>query len=123
MLTWMDGTWGKESPLNTVGKLSAIATKTKGQLEYARWIVACVKDRILSKQSSLNDGWSEELLTGSRDKSSKGIIDLCMYKLDMKTYLLGGFLESHPSSPRPRWICGKCSNPTKTTGCSSSRWL
>ena len=92
----MDGTWGKESPLNTVGKLSAIATKTKGQLESARWIVACVKDRILSKQSSLNDGWSEELLTGSRDKSSKGIIDLYMYKLDMKTYLLGGFLESHP---------------------------
>ena len=92
----MDGTWGKESPLNTVGKLSAIATKTKGQLEYARWIVACVKDRILSKQSSLNDGWSEELLTSSRDKSNKGIIDLYMYKLDMKTYLLGGSLESHP---------------------------
>ena len=83
----MDGTWGKERPLNTVGKLSAIATKTKGQLEYARWIVACVKDRILSKQSSLIDGWSEELLTGSRDKSSKGIIDVYMYRLDMKTYL------------------------------------
>ena len=65
MLTWMDGTWGKESPLNSVTKLSAIVTKAKGHLDYARWIVACVKDRIFSKQSSLGDGWSEELLTGS----------------------------------------------------------
>ena len=59
-------------------------------------VCVCVKDRILSKQSSLGDGWSEELLTGSRDKSNKGTIDLYMYKLDMKTYLLGGLLEPRP---------------------------
>ena len=65
-------------------------------MDYARWIAACVKDRILSKQSFLGDGWSEELLTGSRGKSNKGIIDLCMYNLDMNTYLLGGLLGPHP---------------------------
>ena len=35
------------------------------------------------------------MLTGSRDKSNKGIIDLYMYKYDMKTYLLGPLSEMH----------------------------
>ncbi len=96
MLTWMDGTWGKAGPLNSVTKLAAIVTKSKSNLEYARWVVATVRDRIISKQSSLQDGWSVDLLTGERDKSHKGIIDLYMYKKDMATYLLGGLLESHP---------------------------
>jgi len=58
--------------------------------------VVSIKHRIILKQSSIHDGWSEELLTGARDTSSKGIIDLYMHKLDMKTYLLGSLLESHP---------------------------
>ena len=54
-----------------------------------------MRDRILSGQSSLQDGWYAALLTGERDTSNKGIIDLYMYKYDMKCYLLGPLLEMH----------------------------
>ena len=91
----MDGEWGKSSPLNSVTKLSAILSKTKGRVHYSVWVVMMVRDRILSGQSGLQDGWSEALLTGERDKSNKGIIDLYMYKYDMKCYLLGPLLEMH----------------------------
>ena len=91
----MDGEWGKSSPLNSVTKLSAIHNKTKGRVNYSAWVVMMVRDRILSGQSSLQDGWSEALLTGERDRSNKGIIDLYMYKYDMKFYLLGPLLEMH----------------------------
>ena len=76
MLEWMDGEWGKASPLNSVTKLAAIMNKSKGKLHYAKWIILTVKDRILSGQSGLQDGWSEALLTGMSDKSGKGIADL-----------------------------------------------
>ena len=81
--------------LNSVTKLSAILLKTKGRVHYSAWVVMMMRDRIQSGQSSLQDGWSEALLTGERDKSNKGIIDLYMYKYDMKCYLLGPLLEMH----------------------------
>ena len=96
MLGWMDGEWGKASPLNSVTKLSAIMNKSKGRIHYAKWVILTVKDRILCGQSSLQDGWSESLLTGASDKSGKGIIDFYMYKYDLKTYLLGPLMEMHP---------------------------
>lgn len=95
LLLWMDATWQKNNPLNSVKKLAAIMTKTKGNEEYAEWVIACIADRICSRQSSLQDGWSMELLTGERDKSNKGIIDLCMFKLEVCKYLLGPILETH----------------------------
>ena len=80
----MDGEWGKSSPLNSVTKLAAILNKSKGRIHYSRWVVLMVQDRILSGQSSLQDGWAGDLLTGERDTSNKGIIDLYMYTYDMK---------------------------------------
>ena len=80
----MDGEWGKSSPLNSVTKLSAILSKTKGRVHYSAWVMMMLRDRILSGQSSLQDGWYEALLTGDRDNSNKGFVDLYMYKYDMK---------------------------------------
>ena len=94
-MTWMGGEWGKSYPLNSATKLPAILNKTKGRVHYSAWVVMMLRDRILSGQSSLQDGWYEALLTGERDKSNKGIIDLYMYKYDMKCYLLGPLLEMH----------------------------
>ena len=46
ILTWMDGEWGKSSPLNSVTKLAAALNKSKGRVHYTRWVVMMVQDRI-----------------------------------------------------------------------------
>jgi hypothetical protein len=91
----MDNNWGKQSPLNSITKLSNIHTKCRNNVENIRWVLAMIKDRIASSQSSLGDSWSVDALTGDHDKSRKGLVDLFLYKRDMGMYLLGPVLESH----------------------------
>ena len=91
----MDGESGNSYHLNSVGKLSAILSKTKGRVHYSAWVVMMLRDRILSGQSSLQDGWSEHMRTGERDIWNKGITDVYMYKYDMKCYLLCPLLDMH----------------------------
>ena len=95
-LAWMDSKWGKAAPLNSVTKLSSVMTKTKGNEEQARWVINCVRDRCESKQANVDDGWSVDSLTGGKDKSGKGLIDLFLYKREIMQYILGPFAESNP---------------------------
>lgn len=90
-LTWMDSEWGKASPLNSVTKLAAVMMKSKGKLEQARWVINCIKDRIQSKQVSIHDGFSVEQLTGDRDKSHKGLIDLFIFSKKERYHALSSW--------------------------------
>ena len=87
--------YGHRNPLNGITKLAAIATKCSKDELSMEWCLSCIIDRCQAVAGALGDSWSTQSLTGSKD-SGKGLLDVYLFKLRAKNYLLQNVMEQQP---------------------------